>query len=71
MTLTALQLKLETTKGVSIHECAQEAVHVANTLKITVEFQFNDLKMFASPDESVSVIVARYLRENEARRTDA
>jgi len=72
MTLTALRLVLgETTKGVSIDDCAQESVHVANALKIMVEFEFNDLKIVVCPNETMQAVVGRYYREHEARRNEA
>jgi hypothetical protein len=71
MTLTALKLQLEVTKGVHAEDCAKEALYIANVLKVMVEFVHNDLRMVVSPNETLNAIMARYHQANEARRGQA
>jgi hypothetical protein len=63
--LSGLILRLETDKGVAIHDCAIEAVHIASVLHVTVEFTFNDVKCFAHCGENPLAVIQRYLRHLE------
>lgn len=57
-----IALKIRAMIGSSIHEVSHQAINVANTLQVTVEFDFNGKLLCVVPGDNYERIVKNYYK---------
>lgn len=63
------KITLEISAGCSIERAAEDAIRVANMLGIDVDFDFNGVRCFASPQGNASLLAERQ-QEQQSRKVD-
>lgn len=63
--MSTFLLDLETFGGADVRECARVAVHVANTLGLTVRFRHNDVEVFVNRGDDALAVYSRWFDQFE------
>lgn len=61
--MSEFYLKVEAFAGRDIHQCAKEAIRLANFLGVVIEFGFNGVTCGARPGDNWELLVNAYHRE--------